>query len=70
MHNHAHHNEEGDPLPEVVTTAATPEELLVRGGAAGPLSPLGWNIWARLGCTAAALGLLWLAVAWAIGWWG
>ena len=32
------------------------------------LSPLGWSIKGRLLCVAAASVLLWLSVAWAIGW--
>jgi hypothetical protein len=31
-------------------------------------SPLGWSIKGRLICVAAAIALLWLSVAWAIGW--
>ena len=31
-------------------------------------SPLGWSIKGRLLCVAAAAVLLWLSVAWAIGW--
>ncbi len=31
-------------------------------------SPLGWSITARLLCAAAASALLWLSVAWALGW--
>ncbi len=33
-----------------------------------PISPLGWGIGARLLCALAVSALLWLAVAWAIGW--
>jgi hypothetical protein len=33
-----------------------------------PASPLGWSIKGRLICAAAAIALLWLSVAWAIGW--
>jgi len=33
-----------------------------------PVSPLGWSIWGRLLCAGAATALLWLAVAWAVGW--
>jgi hypothetical protein len=32
-----------------------------------PVSPLGWSIWGRLLCAAAASALLWLAVVWAVG---
>ncbi|HEY9073600.1 MAG TPA: hypothetical protein VIN67_05650 [Desulfobaccales bacterium] len=31
-------------------------------------SPLGWSIKGRLLCAALASALLWLSVAWAIGW--
>ena len=32
------------------------------------ISPLGWSIKGRLLAAAAAAALLWLAVAWALGW--
>jgi hypothetical protein len=32
------------------------------------ISPLGWSIKIRLICAGAASALLWLAVAWAMGW--
>jgi hypothetical protein len=34
----------------------------------GAMSPLAWGGWSRLGLAAAAAALLWLAVAWALGW--
>jgi hypothetical protein len=56
-----------------------PDEKVIRGnsGAAesvepaaipAPVSPLGWSIGSRLLCAGAASALLWLAVAWAVGW--
>jgi hypothetical protein len=35
-----------------------------------PFSYLAWSAFARLGAAAVALTILWLAVAWAIGWIG
>jgi hypothetical protein len=37
-------------------------------GEKAPISPLGWSIGSRLLCALAASALLWLAVAWAMGW--
>ena len=34
----------------------------------GPASPLGWGVGARLIWVAGASAVLWLSVAWAIGW--
>lgn len=48
---------------------APPEQSLPECPAPGIfLSPLGWSIKGRLLCAAAAAALLWLAVAWAVGW--
>ncbi len=34
----------------------------------GFISPLGWSIKGRLLCVLGAIALLWLSVAWAMGW--
>ena len=34
------------------------------------LSPFGWGLGRRLGTAAVLAGGLWLAVAWALDWWG
>jgi hypothetical protein len=46
--------------PEILPACPEPGKFL--------LSPLGWSVTARLLCAAAAAALLWLAVAWALGW--
>lgn len=43
-----------------MTVCPEPKKVLI--------SPLGWSITGRLLCAAVASALLWLAVAWAIGW--
>ena len=51
-----------DPGPSLEQTLpACPDPWIV-------ISPLGWGVKDRLLCAAAAAALLWLAVAWAIGW--
>jgi hypothetical protein len=62
------HMEKGEDLQEIVTNATGAEKSLELPGAAGPVSPLGWSIRGRLLCAAGASVLLWLAVAWALGW--
>jgi hypothetical protein len=36
----------------------------------GPISPLGFSVGERLAWIGGALLVLWLAVAWALGWFG
>ncbi len=57
--NHAHLNQ-AKPLPQALPVCREPGKAV--------LSPLGWSIKGRLICVAAAAVLLWLSVAWAIGW--
>jgi hypothetical protein len=59
--------DKGTQLQKVMESP-TVEKSAARGGEKLPLSPLGWNIGGRLLCAAAASALLWLAVAWAMGW--
>lgn len=49
-----------DHLPQASPVCPEPGKAVV--------SPLGWSIKGRLLCAAAAAALLWLSVAWAIGW--
>ncbi len=56
-HGHIH---EGDQLQAL---CPEPEEIVKL-----TVSPLGWSINGRLVCAVAAAALLWLSVAWAIGW--
>jgi hypothetical protein len=60
--------DKGDSLQDGVTTASTAEELHKHRVGPAPVSPLGWSISSRLLCALLASALLWLAVAWAIGW--
>jgi hypothetical protein len=62
------HIDQGENLQEIGTKGSKPEigvRLPVKDGSG---SPLGWSIKGRLICAALAAALLWLAVAWAIGW--
>lgn len=47
-------------MTKALTTCTAPKQVLI--------SPLGWSITGRLLWAASASALLWLAVAWAIGW--
>jgi hypothetical protein len=60
--NHSQHShlEMSTHLEQVLPECPEPEKALV--------SPLGWSAKGRLLCAAAAAGLLWLSVAWALGW--
>ena len=49
-----------DYLPKALAECPEPGKVFA--------SPLGWSIKGRLLCAAAAAVLLWLSVAWAIGW--
>ncbi|MCX5893136.1 MAG: hypothetical protein NTW80_09230 [Deltaproteobacteria bacterium] len=51
-----------------MTKSSTAEELHEPHVGPVPVSPLGWSIRGRLLCALLASALLWLAVAWAIGW--
>jgi hypothetical protein len=57
--NHAH-LDQAEPLPQALPACPKPGQAFA--------SPLGWSIKGRLLCVAAAAALLWLSVAWAIGW--
>ena len=56
------HLDKADPLQEGLPPCPDPQEAI--------LSPLGWSIRGRLLCAGAASALLWLMVAWALGWFG
>jgi hypothetical protein len=60
MNDNLGHHHQAEPLPQGLPVCAEPGKAV--------LSPLGWSIKGRLICAAAAAALLWLAVAWAIGW--
>ena len=68
MNNNLDKVDKGGPLPEVMTKSSTAEEFHEHRVGPAPVSPLGWSISSRLLVAAAASALLWLAVAWAIGW--
>lgn len=51
---------QAEPLAKSLPVCPEPEKAVI--------SPLGWSIKGRLICAAAATALLWLSVAWAIGW--
>jgi hypothetical protein len=55
-------------LQEVMTKSSAAEDFHEHQVGPAPVSPLGWSISSRLLAAAAASTLLWLAVAWAIGW--
>jgi hypothetical protein len=46
--------------PEILPACPEPEKFM--------LSPLGWSASGRLLCAAVTSALLWLSVAWALGW--
>ena len=52
--------DKGGHVQKIMTVCPEPKKVLI--------SPLGWSITGRLLCAAVASALLWLAVAWAIGW--
>jgi len=60
MHDNHGQLHQAEPLPQALPECPKPGEIR--------LSPLGWSIKGRLLCVAAAAVLLWLGVAWAIGW--
>jgi hypothetical protein len=62
------HTDQGENLQEIVSKGSKPEVCVKLPVKDGPGSPLGWSIQGRLIWAAAAAALLWLAVAWAIGW--
>jgi hypothetical protein len=55
-------------LHETMTKCPEPGKFVGFTGKNGPVSPLGWSILGRLMWAALAAVLLWLSVAWAIGW--
>ncbi len=55
-------------LEKAISESSLTEELHEHRAGPIPVSPLGWSIKGRLCAVAAALALLWLAVAWALGW--
>ncbi len=60
---HDDHNpvlEKADHPQKIIQECPKPGRVLA--------SPLGWSIKGRLLCAAVASTLLWLSVAWAIGW--
>lgn len=56
------------PLQKTLLNHAKAEESVAPAAPEAPFSPLGWSIFSRLLAAAVASGLLWLAVAWALGW--
>ena len=70
MNNNIGKVDKGGPLPEVMTKSSPAEEFREHQVEPAPISPLGWSIRGRLLCALLAAALLWLAVAWAIGWLG
>ena len=59
MHDNHTHMDKGAHLEQTLKEWPEPGRII---------SPLGWSIKGRLLCAAAASALLWLSVAWAIGW--
>jgi hypothetical protein len=57
---HTHIVAKDEPLPDLLPECPAFGKPVV--------SPLGWSIKSRLVCATAAAALLWLSVAWAIGW--
>ena len=61
MHdNHSHTTAKADHHQKIMLECPEPGKVFT--------SPLGWSIGGRLLCAGAASALLWLAVAWAVGW--
>jgi hypothetical protein len=56
------------PLQKTLLNPGKEVESEAHPAPEGPISPLGWSIFSRLLAAAVAAGLLWLAVAWALGW--
>ncbi len=68
MNDNHGHLDKGDHLRKIMTECPELEKVVELPVVAGPVSPLGWSIRGRLICGAVASALLWLSVAWAIGW--
>ena len=68
MHDDLANSAKVDPLQKIMTKATEPQEAVAPARGASPISPLGWSIKFRLLVAALASALLWLAVAWALGW--
>jgi hypothetical protein len=60
MNNKPNSLDKSEPLEKILPECPKLGQVLA--------SPLGWSIKGRLICAAAAIALLWLSVAWAIGW--
>ncbi len=58
----------GHPDEKVIGGNSRVVEPVEPAAVPAPVSPLGWSIGGRLLCAGAAAALLWLAVAWAVGW--
>jgi len=58
----------GHPDEKVISGSSTAAESVELAPDPVPVSPLGWSIGGRMLCAGAASALLWLAVAWAVGW--
>jgi hypothetical protein len=58
----------GHPDEKAVSGSSRAAESVELAAVPAPVSPLGWSIWGRLLCAGAAIALLWLTVAWAVGW--
>lgn len=63
MNDNHSHLDESDHLENILPVCPDPGKVL-----GFKLSPLGWGINVRLVVVAVASALLWLAVAWALGW--
>lgn len=68
MNGNPDKDNKGGSLEEVITKSSLTEKLHEHQIGPVPVSPLGWSIRGRLLAAAAASAILWLAVAWAIGW--
>jgi hypothetical protein len=60
--------DQGVPLQKTLLNHAKAGGSVALPASDDPISPLGWSIFSRLLAAALASGLLWLAVAWALGW--
>ena len=63
--DHGHIINKDDPSQEIMPPCPEPGKIFRLS-----ISPLGWSIKARLVCAVVASAILWLSVAWAIGWLG
>ncbi|MBF0528804.1 MAG: hypothetical protein HQK55_05950 [Deltaproteobacteria bacterium] len=61
-------NDNNFQLQPILNTCPLPSRPAPLPAHDNPHSPLGWSVWGRLAWAAGASILLWLAVAWAIGW--